>query len=205
MTQHWGAQIWFRGPAGPACPRCSPWWQPQGGPAGDTAPLQPAPEGHTWSCCTHHAPHAHGDPNPGEIPQESKGCRASGLHLLQPYLLLSLQPHMLNSPPQGPRLLALPVLVALLASVFLLRPGGQGAGSERDGAPCVGNDSCLLWDLAEHVPPRSGTAPEDIPLPCLKGHHYLSACTGRKKRKEGKEQPQAGAAGRSGLRGSCRH
>lgn len=50
-----------------------------------------------------------------------------------------------------------------------------------------------------------GSAPEDIPLPCLEGHHYLSACTGRKKRKEGKEQPQADAAGRSSLRGSCRH
>lgn len=36
-------------------------------------------------------------------------------------------------------------------------------------------------------------------------HRYLSACTGKKKRKEGKEQPQADAARSCGLRGRCRH
>lgn len=60
------------------------------------------------------------------------------------------------------------------------------------------------WPHRTHAPTGEpgipqGPAPEDAP------HRYLSACTGKKKRKEGKEQLQAGAAGGCGLRGSCRH
>lgn len=68
-TRHWGARLWFQDPAGPACPRCPPSWQPLRGPAVNMALLQPAPEGHTQSCCTRHspcsAPCTHGCPHPG--------------------------------------------------------------------------------------------------------------------------------------------
>lgn len=123
--------------------------------------------------------------------------------------LRELQPHStsrsLDSPLQGPPLLALPVVAALLVSACLPRPGGQGAGSEKDGAPQAGRlPVTRTWPHRTHTPTGEpgiplGLAPEDAP------HRYLSACTGKKKRKEGKEQPQAGAARSCGLRGSWRH
>lgn len=100
VTQHWGARIWFRGPAGPACPCCSPWWQPRGGPAGDTAPLQLAPEGahtvilHTPCSTCPWGPQARIDPT-GE--QRLQGLRAASLAAPSP----ALTPAPLHAPYTG--------------------------------------------------------------------------------------------------------
>lgn len=104
-TQHWGAQLWSQVPAGPACPRCPPSWQPLRGPAVNTSPLQPAPEGHTQSLRTHRspcpAPCTHGCPiqdRPGGPAGEPRlqGLKGAGLHLLQTLTLLPLL--LLSSP-----------------------------------------------------------------------------------------------------------
>lgn len=59
--RHWGARLWSQGPAGPVCPHCPPSWQPLQGPGGNTAPLLPAPEGHTQSLLTRCSPHSYGE------------------------------------------------------------------------------------------------------------------------------------------------
>lgn len=92
------------------------------------------------------------------------------------------------------------MVAVLLASACLPRPGGQGVGSEQDGALCAGQLPVThTWPHRTLAPTGEsgiplGPAPEDAP------HCYLSACAGKKRRKEGKEQPQAGAARSCGLR-----
>jgi len=104
-TQHRGARLWSRGPAGPACPHCPPSWRPLRGPAVGTAPLQPAPEGHTQSLRTRRSPCP--APTPTGAPVQDRpggpagepglqGLEGAGLHLLQTLTLLP--PLLISSP-----------------------------------------------------------------------------------------------------------
>lgn len=83
--------------------------------------------------------------------------------------------HSLDSPLQRPPLLAPPVVAVLLASACLPRPGGQGVGSEQDGAPRAGQlpgthawphatpaptgEFGHLWDRPQRMPPIATCLP----------------------------------------------
>lgn len=109
--RHWGARLWTQGPAGPVCPHCSPSWKPLGGPAGNTAPLPPAPEGHKVTSHTMLSLLQQGAALHPWVPiitrglealLESQGCRVlGGLDPSTPSTLAALQHSLLVFPAPG--------------------------------------------------------------------------------------------------------